>query len=123
MRLLGHLVWGGIVGFAIGLARTRVPGWASQLVRCVVVAFLLHFLWDWIALDAADASSLTSIQTLASIALMLVGILFYGSVGVVGSKLSKQMFAPESAVGLWGWPFTVFLKTSSSAEDDDERGG
>ena len=121
VRLLGHLVMAGIVG--IGLARTRVPGWPSQLVRCLVAAFLLHFLWDWIALDAADAASLTSLQTVASIALMLFGMLFYGSLVVVGSKLSKQMFAPESTAGLWGWPFTVFLKTSKSAEDDDERGG
>ena len=123
VRLLGHLVMAGIVGFGIGLARTRVPGWPSQLVRCLVAAFLLHFLWDWIALDAADAASLTSLQTVASIALMLFGMLFYGSLVVVGSKLSKQMFAPESTAGLWGWPFTVFLKTSRSAEDDDERGG
>ena len=123
VRLFGHLVMAGIVGFAIGLARTRVPGWPSQLIRCLVAAFLLHFLWDWIALDAADVVSLTSVQTLASIALMLFGMLFYGSLVVVGSKLSKQMFAPESTAGLWGWPFTVFLKTSRSAEDDDERGG
>ena len=90
-------------------------------VRCLVAAFLLHFLWDWIALDAADAASLTSLQTVASIALMLFGMLFYGSLVVAGSKLSKQMFAPESSAMLWGWPFTVFL--ARSAEHDDERGG
>lgn len=121
VRLLGHLVMAGIVGFGIGLARTRIPGWPSQLVRCLVVAFFLHFAWDWIALDASDASSLTSIQTVVSIALMLFGILFYGSLVMVGSTLSKRMFAPESAMVLWGWPFTVFL--ARSAADDDERGG
>ena len=56
-----------------------------------------------------DAAALTSLQTTASIALMLFGIFFYGSLVVVGSRLSKQMFAPTSTVGLWGWPFTVFL--------------
>jgi len=123
VRLFGHLIMAGIAGFGIGLARTRVPGWPSQLVRCLVVAFLLHFLWDWIALETADGVSPTSLQTVASIALILFGMLFYGSLVLVGSKLSKQMFAPESAAMLWGWPFTVFLETSRSAEDDDERGG
>jgi len=118
VRLLGHLVMAGIVGFAVGLARTRVPGWPSQLVRCLVAAFLLHFLWDWISLDAA---SLTSLQTVASIGLMLFGMLFYGSLVVEGSKLSKQMFAPRSSAMLWGWPFTVLL--TRSAENDDEGGG
>ena len=121
VRLFGHLVMAGIVGFSIGLARTRIPGWPSQLARCLVVAFSLHFFWDWIALDAADAASSTSFQTVASIAVMLFGMVFYGSLVVVGSKLSKQMFAPGSSVMLWGWPFTVFL--SRSAEHDDERGG
>ncbi len=121
VRLLGHLVMAGIVGFAIGLARTRVPGWASQLVQCLVVAFLLHFLWDWISFEAVDAGSMTSLQTVASIGLMLFGMFFYGSLVVVGSRLSKQMFAPKSSAMLWGWPFTVFL--ARSAEHDDERGG
>ena len=74
------------------------------------------------AVDAVDAASLTSLQTVASIGLMLFGMLFYGRLVGVGSKLSKQMFAPESTAGLWGWPFTVFLKTNRSAEDADERG-
>lgn len=119
VRLLGHLVMAGIVGFAIGLARVRAPQWPSQLARCLVVAFLLHFSWDWIALAASDAASLTTLQTIASIALMLFGIVFYGSLVVAGSRLSKKMFAPLSPVMLWGWPFTAFL--ARRAEDDDER--
>ena len=120
VRLLGHLVMAGIVGFGVGLARTRTPGWPSRFVRCLVVAFLLHFLWDWIALAVSDAASLTSLQTLASIALMLFGIFFYGSLVMAGSKLSKKMFAPESPAVLWGWPFTALMARSG---DDDERGG
>jgi RsiW-degrading membrane proteinase PrsW (M82 family) len=121
VRLLGHLVMAGIVGFGVGLARTRSSGWPSMFVRCLVVAFFLHFLWDWIALAATDAASLTPLQTLASIALMLFGIFFYGSLVVAGSKLSKQMFAPESTVVLWGWPFTSLMARSET--HDDERGG
>lgn len=130
VRLLGHMVMAGIAGFGIGLARTHVSGWAAQLARCALVAFLLHFLWDWIALAASEPSMLTSLQTMASIALMLFGIFFYGSLVVVGSRLSKQRFAPTSTVELWGWPFTVFLAGKSrrpehmrSVEDDEPRSG
>jgi RsiW-degrading membrane proteinase PrsW (M82 family) len=118
---MGHLVMAGIVGFGIGLWRAHSPGWASQLVRCLVAAFLLHFVWDWIALAATDAASLTPLQTLASIALMLFGIVFYGSLVVVGSKLSKKIFAPTSSMVLWGWPFTALM--ARSMDHDDERGG
>lgn len=121
VRLLGHLVMAGIVGFGVGLARARTTGWPSMFARCLVVAFLLHFLWDWVALAASDAVSLTPLQTTASIALMLFGIFFYGSLVMAGSKLSKQMFAPESSVMLWGWPFTAL--SASRRADGDERGG
>jgi RsiW-degrading membrane proteinase PrsW (M82 family) len=120
VRLLGHLVMAGIAGFGIGLARARVPGWPSQLIRCVAIAFLLHFLWDWIAL-ASDTTSLTSLQTMASIGLMLFGIVFYGSLVVVGSRLSKHVFAPMSETQLWGWPFTVFLSTNTARSVEDDR--
>lgn len=121
VRLLGHLVMAGIVGYGVGLARTRVPGWPSMFVRCLIVAFLLHFLWDWIALAASDALSLTPFQTAASIALMLFGIFYYGSLVTAGSQLSKEMFDPGSTIMLWGWPFTAMM--ARSATDDDERGG
>lgn len=121
VRLLGHVVMAGIVGFGVGLARTRAAGWPGHLVRCLVVAFLLHFAWDWIALDASDAVSLTSLQTVASIGLMLFGILYYGGLVVLGSTLSKQKFAPDSSRVLWGWPFTALVAKRAATGGDRSR--
>lgn len=108
VRLLGHLVMAGILGFGVGLARTDVFGWRGKLLRCALVAFALHFLWDWVALDSS-AEGISGLQTLASIALMSFGFLFYGSLVVFGSRLSKKRFAPDSTSELWGWPFTVLF--------------
>lgn len=108
VRLLGHLVMAGILGFGVGLARTDVFGWRGKLLRCALVAFTLHFLWDWVALDSS-AEGISGLQTLASIALMSFGFLFYGSLVIFGSRLSKKRFAPDSKSELWGWPFTVLF--------------
>ena len=42
VRLLGHLVMAGILGFGVGLARTDVFGWRGKLLRCALVAFALQ---------------------------------------------------------------------------------
>jgi hypothetical protein len=36
---------------------------------------------------------------------MLVGIGIYGALVVLGSRLSRATFAPESVRSLWGFPF------------------
>ena len=109
VRLLGHLVMAGILGFGVGLARTDVFGWRGKLLRCTLVAFALHFLWDWVALDASQ-EGMSGLQTFISIAIMLFGFAFYGGLVVFGSRLSKKMFAPNSTAELWGWPFTVLFR-------------
>ena len=108
VRLLGHLVMAGILGFGVGLARTDVFGWRGKLLRCALVAYALHFLWDWVALDSFE-EGMSGLQTFASIAIMSFGVLFYGSLVIFGSRLSKKMFAPDSTSELWGWPFTVLF--------------
>jgi hypothetical protein len=52
---------------------------------------------------------ISGLQTVASIAIMSFGLLFYGSLVVFGSRLSKKTFAPDSKSELWGWPFTVLF--------------
>ncbi|TDI34126.1 MAG: PrsW family intramembrane metalloprotease [Acidobacteria bacterium] len=108
VRLLGHLVMAGILGFGVGLARADVPGWRGKLLRCALVAFAIHFLWDFVALDSS-AEGISGLQTFASIAIMSFGVLYYGSLVVFGSRLSKKTFAPDSKSELWGWPFTVLF--------------
>jgi len=110
VRLLGHLVMGGIVGFGLGLAWVDSQGWRGKLILCFLVSTGLHFAWDWIALDVSDTTSLSIYQTAASIAVMLFGMMFYGALVHVGSTLSKGMFAPESRASLWGWPFKALSR-------------
>ena len=110
VRLAGHLVMGGIVGFGLGLARVSIPGWKPKLVQCFLIATAIHFVWDWIALTAPDSAPLSTFQTVASVAVMLFGMLFYGALVHEGSVLSKRRFAPESSLELWGWPFTALKR-------------
>jgi RsiW-degrading membrane proteinase PrsW (M82 family) len=105
VRLLGHLVMGGIAGFGVGMAATRLPGWPAVLARSFGIALALHFAWDWIALASPDGESLPAPRAFLAIGVMLAGVLAYGWLVVQGTRLSKVRFAKASARSLWGWPF------------------
>ena len=105
VRLLGHLVLGGIGGFAVGMARMGMRGWPLMIAAGLAASTGIHFLWDWIAFVAAERRIMTSSQTASAIALMLAGMATYGSMVVVGSRWSRRVFAPGSRHSLWGWPF------------------
>jgi RsiW-degrading membrane proteinase PrsW (M82 family) len=105
VRLLGHLVMGGIAGFGVGIGRSGTPGWRRALVLTFSMAIALHFSWDWVALAATDGARMSTGLTLLAVAVMLVGIGVYGSLVVLGESLSRARFAPESARSLWGFPF------------------
>lgn len=110
IRIAGHLVMGGITGFAIGMARMSLKGWPRVLAFCLVFSTGLHFLWDCVAFAAIRQGAMTPLQTAAAVGLMLGGILFYGVLVVVGSEWSRQVFAPHSVKSLWGWPFTLLRR-------------
>jgi len=105
VRLLGHLVMGGIGGFGVGIGRMGTSGWRRALVLSFSTAIALHFSWDWVALAAADRTTMSTELTLLAAAIMLVGIGIYGALVVLGSRLSRATFAPESVRSLWGFPF------------------
>lgn len=105
VRLCGHLVMGGICGFGVGIVRMRLAGWPRALGWSFAIAFALHFGWDWVALASPDGSSLTELRTLLAIIIMLSGMLVFGMMVHLGSRLSRGLFAPGSARSLWGWPF------------------
>jgi RsiW-degrading membrane proteinase PrsW (M82 family) len=107
IRLCGHLVLGGITGFAIGMARFRMRGWVPALIGCLTVSMGLHFLWDWIAFSASRAGDIAAWQTVAAVSIMVGGMIFYGALVTRASAWSRAMFAPESRRRLWGWPFVV----------------
>ena len=110
VRLLGHLIMGGITGFGVGMARMRIPHWPARLVGSVAFAAVLHFSWDWMALAAPTAQVMTWPQTPDVDIIIVSGMLFYGMLVVVGSDWSKRHFAPHSQATLWGWPFNLLRK-------------
>jgi RsiW-degrading membrane proteinase PrsW (M82 family) len=104
VRLLGHLVMGGIAGFGVGIGRTGRRGWQRALLATFGAAIALHFSWDWVSL-ATDGTTLSTGLTFVAAVIMLAGIGIYGTLVVVGSRLSRATFAPGSARSLWGFPF------------------
>jgi hypothetical protein len=82
-----------------------IPGWRRALVISFSTAIALHFSWDWVALAAADRTTMSTELTLLAASIMLIGIGIYGALVVLGSRLSRATFAPESARSLWGFPF------------------
>jgi RsiW-degrading membrane proteinase PrsW (M82 family) len=105
VRLLGHLVMGGISGFGVGMGRTGMSRWRRALLLSFAAAFALHFSWDWVALAAGDGAALSPLLTVVAIAIMLTGLGVYGTLVVLGSRMSRAMFAPGSVRSLWGFPF------------------
>ncbi len=105
VRLLGHLVMGGIAGFGVGMGRMGAPGWRRALVLSFSAAVALHFSWDWVALAAADRTTMSKGLALLAAAILLAGIGIYGMLVISGSRLSRQAFAPGSVRSLWGFPF------------------
>ncbi len=105
IRLCGHLVMGGITGFAVGMARFRMRGWPAAMAGCLFISMSLHLLWDWIAFAAARAGTMAPWQTAAAVAIMITGIVIYGGLVMKASSWSKAMFDPASRKQLWGWPF------------------
>jgi RsiW-degrading membrane proteinase PrsW (M82 family) len=98
VRLCGHLVMGGIAAFGV-----RV-GWRA-LMQTFAAALVLHFSWDWVALAAADRNGMSAGLTFVAAAIMLAGIGIYGTLVVIGSRLSRASFTPASVRSLWGFPF------------------
>lgn len=109
VRIFGHLVMGGITGFAIGMARMRMRRWPLALLGCLAASMSFHFLWDWIAFEARDAGAerMRWWQTSAAIALMLSSVMLYGMLVVLASDWSRAIFAPHSKARVWGWPLTL----------------
>jgi RsiW-degrading membrane proteinase PrsW (M82 family) len=115
VRLLGHLVLGGITCYGIGLARMRMRHWPRWLIGGLAFGILWHFLWDWIAFSSWTGEAFVWWHNAAAIGLMLSGMLVYGVLVVHGSNHSRDTFAPHDARELWGWPFTIWRPTRSKA--------
>lgn len=90
VRLAGHLVFGGIGGFGVGLLVTRAPRAALWTLLCIVGAATIHSLWDVIAFDASatyNAShALHWYHTMGGVVVMLCGMIAYRCLITNGAK-------------------------------------
>ena len=100
MRLAGHLIMGGIGGFGLGLLTNRSRFAFFAIPAGLIVAVLLHWLWDIIAFDAADrfydVHSLGGQHTLVPIALMIFGMAVFRWLVRVGAALTRVHLATHS---------------------------
>lgn len=98
VRLIGHLVMGGISCFGLGRFASgmatpkRLPWWWIPIGLGGGMA--LHVVWDIIAFDAGDRKAMSAWHTIASIALMLGGLLAFRAMVVVGQRRSERVFTP-----------------------------
>ena len=76
VRLFGHSLMGGLLGFAAGLTlrpeRHRPRRRVALPATCVGVALVVHFCWDYIAYRPTVAAGMRSILMLLMLCLMLV---------------------------------------------------
>jgi len=103
VRLLGHAVMGGISGMGVGLYVTRHRLRHVVLPACLVLAIVLHFLWNLIAVNQREPSLRDGV--LGS-AILICGCVVYGSLIIWSGKLAREHFRAEDHHRLWGWPFT-----------------
>ena len=105
VRLVMHLLFGGIIGFALGMARFRMRRWPLALALCAAAAVGIHFSWDMVVeLDPRDGA-LGGLQQVASIVLTLTAMLLYGVLVALAARWSRATFDVNSHRRLWHLPF------------------
>jgi len=103
VRILLHLLFGGLGSYGLGALAARERRWPLALAGGLAAAVGLHALWDWIVLWPPAAGGPE--QTGGAIGLMLAAFGSYGALVVRASERSRLAFAPASPARLWGWPF------------------
>ncbi len=103
VRVLGHLVMGGIGGFGLGFMRRR-RWWPGAAAASFTAAAGLHFAWDVVAVPANDAGVMSPGQRLGASAVMAAGLIAFAGMVSIGSRYSREAFGGERKA-LWGWPF------------------
>lgn len=81
VRLAGHLVFGGIGGYGVGLLVTRAPRRVTLTILGFLAAAVIHTLWDVVAFDAAEKFNANKVlawyHTAGGVGLMLAGMVVY----------------------------------------------
>lgn len=109
IRMVGHLLMGGIDGFALGMWRMKMRGWPAALAACLLTSFGLHFCWDFASMSAARSGPKTW-QTVCAVGLMLSGMAIFGTLVVIAGRWSRDVFATGRPHHVWGWPFSLIFR-------------
>ncbi len=113
VRLTLHMLFGGIGGFALGMARFRVRLWPLALAACLSAALGLHFFWDlMVGMTSQDAILTTRVQR-SCVALMLSTIVIFGLLVVWASRRSRVLFPHNAHRRLSGWPLTLLARRAA----------
>ncbi len=93
VRLLGHLVMGGIGGFAVGMIRPeRRRGCLTAFAATWGCAAALHVFWDIVAFSAGDVGRMLAWHKAASVGLMLGGFIVYWRLVAAGEAMAREWF-------------------------------
>lgn len=96
VRLFGHSLMGGLVGFAIGIGarpdgpRQRHVGLAAG---CLLLSTALHFAWDAVAYGPQDSVT----ARILPMGLMLVMMLIWRGLWSIAETRSREYFSPQAA--------------------------
>jgi RsiW-degrading membrane proteinase PrsW (M82 family) len=115
VRLMGHLVMGGIAGAGIGLWRMKLDPWRVVLPSCWVCAVTLHFAWDEVAFSAADAGKMLPWHTAGSMVLMVAGLVAYRCLICYLEPYSRRQFEEIPQPIMWPRRSPVRFQRSKAA--------
>ncbi|WP_197442355.1 PrsW family intramembrane metalloprotease [Lignipirellula cremea] len=106
VRLILHLLFGGLTGFGVGAACLQFKAWPAFLIAWVAASMTLHFCWDyWLGIPIANGMEPPVDPRITAVILMLGAIGAFALTIILGSSWSRAKFAPDSQHSVWGWPF------------------
>ena len=118
IRMLGHLLMGGITGFGVGMFRMKMKHWVPVVLGCFSFSVLLHFVWNIIAFETGEMGMATPWMKFWTIIVMFSGMFFFGFLVTLASEWSRRIFAPDEKHRLWGWPFTLLFRKDKGSETE-----
>lgn len=98
IRIMGHLIFGGLSGFGVGLFRSATMDRRRARAYFAVgfgSAVLLHYLWDVLAASAFVRSTPTNFDRVAQVGLMLAGFGAYAVILCIAWAEARKTFRGE----------------------------
>lgn len=110
VRIYGHLILGGIAGYAAGALRTGRRTAPLAMALCPLLAMALHFLLDLGSLTVAIEPGGEAAGTALALVAVVAATLLHGGLTVLASERSRLLFDPGSARRLVGWPLDLLAR-------------